>query len=54
MCVCVVLERKRDGNFMKDRKIYGENNVWGAAQRLKKIDVFDIEVGFELNHGSIG
>ena len=26
-------ERKRDWNFLKDRRIYGESNVWSTAQR---------------------
>ena len=26
-------ERKKYGNFAKDRDIYGESNVWSTAQR---------------------
>ena len=40
-------ERKRDGNFMKDRKIHGESNVWSTAQRQRKIYKFDVHAGFE-------
>ena len=35
-------KRKRDENFTKDIKIYGENNVQSRAQRLKKIYGFDV------------
>ena len=38
-------ERDRDGNFMKDREIHGERNVWWTVQRWKKNYKFD--VGFE-------
>ena len=32
----MVPERKRDWSFEKDREIHGEDNLWIAAQRLKK------------------
>ena len=32
----MVPERKRDGNFRKDRKIHGESNVWSTAQNQKR------------------
>ena len=32
---------------MKDIEIHGENNVWSAAQRLKKIYRCDVHVGLE-------
>ena len=41
-------------NFMKDREIHGESYVWSTAQRKKKLYRFDVHVGFELNHGSVG
>ena len=37
-----------------DRKIHGESNVWSTAQRQKMIDRFDVCVGFQLNHRSVG
>ena len=30
-----------------DRRIHCENNVWGTAQRLKKIYGFDVHAGLE-------
>ena len=30
-------ERKRDGNFTKDRKFHGESNVWSTIKRFKKV-----------------
>ena len=50
----MVPERKRDGNFLKNRKIHGENNVLGAAQRQKKIYRFDVHAEYEGNCGSVG
>ena len=50
----MVSERKRDGNFVKDRKIHGESNVWSTAQRQKVIYGFDVHAGFEGNYGSVG
>ena len=32
--------RKQDENFMKNKKIHDENNVWSTAQR------FDVHVGY--------
>ena len=29
----MVPERKRDGNFTKDKEIHGEKNEWNAGQR---------------------
>ena len=43
----MVPERKRDGNFIKNRKIHGDSNVWSIAQRQKIIYIFDVDVGFE-------
>ena len=43
----MVPERKCDGNFVKDRKIHGESNVWSTAQRQKKINRFDVHAGLE-------
>ena len=43
----MVAERKCDGNFTKDRKIHGENNVLSAAKRLRKIYGFHVHAGFE-------
>ena len=39
---------------MKDRKIHGESNVWSTAQRQKKINGFNVHVGIELSHRSVG
>ena len=33
----MVPEIKQDGNLTKDRKIYGESNVWSTAQRSKDL-----------------
>ena len=44
----MVPERKQDGKFTKDRKIHGESNVWSTAQRQKKINGFDIDVGLTV------
>ena len=43
----MVPESKRDLNFMSDREIRGESNVWSTAERLKKICGFDVHAGFE-------
>ena len=43
----MVPERKRDGNFMKDRNIHSVSNMWSAAQRHKKIYRFGVNVWFE-------
>ena len=45
-------ERKRYWNFTKNRKIHGESNVRGTAQRQKKIYGFDVLVVFEYKHRS--
>ena len=45
----MVPERESGGNFMKDRKIHGESNVWSAAQRQKKIYGFVVHAGFGGN-----
>ena len=50
----MVPERKSNGNFMMDRDIHGESNIWSKAQRQKKINRSDVNVGFELNHRSVG
>ena len=34
-------------NVMKDRKIYGESDVWSTALRQKEIYGFNVNVGFE-------
>ena len=39
---------------LKHRKINGESIVLSAAQRQKQIYGFDLGVGFEENHGSVG
>ena len=39
----MVPERKLDGNFLNDRKIHGERNVWSTAQRYKKIKGLDVD-----------
>ena len=31
-----------------------KSNVWSTAQRQKGIYGFDVDVGFELNHGLLG
>ena len=41
------------GNFTKGREIHGKNNVWSAAQRLKKIYGFDVHAGFEGSYRSV-
>ena len=43
----MVPDGKYGRNFMPDRKIHGESNVWNTAQGWKKIYRFDIHVGFE-------
>ena len=40
----MVPEGKWDGNFMKDREIHGESNVWSTAKRQKKICRFDAHI----------
>ena len=50
----MVPERKQGGNFMKDREINVESNVWSTAQRWNKIYGLDVDAGFELNHRSVG
>ena len=40
----MVPERKLDDNFMKDRKIHFESNVWSTAQRSQ-----DLTLMFSLN-----
>ena len=34
--------------------IHGESNVRSTAQRQKKIYRFDVDIGLELNHRSVG
>ena len=41
----MVLERKRDGNFKKNRKGDGSSDVWCEAIRSKKQRGFDGHVG---------
>ena len=43
----MMLERKRDWNFAKDKEIYSESNVWISAQRLKMTYGLDADIGFE-------
>ena len=50
----MVPERKWDENVTKDRDMHGESNVWSTAQKLKMIYRFDVHVGFEGNHRSVG
>ena len=54
MKMSIVPERKLDGNIMKDKEIHGEGNVWTTAQRQKETKGFDVVVGFDLNHRSVG
>ena len=41
----MVLERKRDGNFEKNRRSYDSSDVWCEAIRLKKQRGVDGHVG---------
>ena len=50
----MVPERKRDRNFMKDKKIHGERDVWRAAQRQKKTYGYDVHAGHERHNRSVG
>ena len=60
-CVCVVIwewnmvfEGKWDGNFEKDRKSHGENNVWCKTDGEKEGRGPNGDVGIEGNSGSDG
>ena len=41
----MVPERKRDGNFMKDRKIHVDSNVVKYSSKILNICRLDVHVG---------
>ena len=41
----MVPERKRNGNFIKEREIHGESNMLITAETLKKRQGLDVDTG---------